>query len=274
MSNRKTPRSRRRVLITGAALAVLALLVVVAVVVAGNPSASKALTGPPCEATVAGQSFTLELDQAENATTIAAVGKREGMADHAVTIALATAMQESHLHNLGYGDRDSLGLFQQRPSQGWGTEAQVMDPSYAAAAFYARLTKVAGWQTLGVTEAAQKVQHSGLPSAYAQWEAEARVLAQALTGEVPGAFTCRVTSPKGATVDPGLAAIMAAELGPTATDASPTAAQGWTTAAWLVGHAGSHHVTSVTFAGQQWTATSGQWKPVRAPAADGVVLIG
>ena len=70
------------------------------------------------------------------------------------------ALQESGLHNLSYGDRDSLGLFQQRPSQGWGTPAQIMSPRHAAAAFYRRLSRIAGWQAMPVTEAAQTVQHS------------------------------------------------------------------------------------------------------------------
>ena len=82
--------------------------------------------------------------------------------------ALAAAFQESGLHNLSHGDRDSLGLFQQRPSQGWGTPSQIMDPGYAAGAFYHRLAQVTGWQTTSVTDAAQQVQRSAAPDAYAQ----------------------------------------------------------------------------------------------------------
>ena len=272
VSNRTRSRSRRRLLVAAAVLGLLAVLVV-AVVITVNRSKPQAATGPPCVATVDGVSAGLSLDQAQNATTIAAVAKRDGLPDHAVTIALATALQESKLHNLDYGDRDSIGLFQQRPSQGWGTEAQIMDPSYAASAFYAKLTKVPAWQTMDVTEAAQQVQRSGLPSAYARWEADARVLAQALTGEVPGAFTCRVTRIKGATVDPGLTDQMTAELGPAATAASPTPAQAWTTASWLVGHADASHLASVTYAGQRWTARTGVWKPVKAPEADTTVVV-
>src|SRR4051812_31294174 len=80
--------------------------------------------------------YTLDVEQAANSTTIAAVGKRLGLPDHAVTVALAAALQESRLQNLAYGDRDSLGLFQQRPSQGWGTSTELVRPSYAAAAFF------------------------------------------------------------------------------------------------------------------------------------------
>src|SRR6202040_3382624 len=111
-----------------------------------------------CRASAGSSRFVLDLDQANHATTIAAVGKRMGLPDHAVTIALAAALQESQLHNLDHGDLDSLGLFQQRPSQGWGTAAEVMTPSYAAAAFYEHLVRVPGWETLPVTVAAQRVQ--------------------------------------------------------------------------------------------------------------------
>ena len=105
----------------------------------------------------------LTTEQTANAATIAAVGKRLGVPNHAVTVALATAFQESGLRNLDYGDRDSLGLFQQRPSQGWGSAATIRTPRLAAATFYAHLLRVRGWATLPVTEAAQKVQHSGRP---------------------------------------------------------------------------------------------------------------
>lgn len=227
----------------------------------------KAPDGPPCVATVGDRSYGFELDQARNATTIAAVGRREGLPDHAVTIALATAMQESGLHNLDYGDLDSQGLFQQRPSQGWGTTQQVTDPVHAASAFYRHLAQVKGWQTMGVTQAAQAVQRSAAPDAYANWEAQARVLAQVLTGEVSAGFTCRVTMTEGAGPDPQLASTMTTELGSGATSDAPSTAAGWTAAAWLVGHAEAHHVTSVTYAGQRWTAKTGTWSPVPGATA-------
>jgi hypothetical protein len=132
----------------------------------------------------------IEPAQAANAAAIAAVGTARGMPERAVTIALATAMQESALHNLDHGDRDSLGLFQQRPSQGWGTAQQIMDPAYAAGAFYERLAKVHGYATMPLTEAAQQVQHSGYPQAYAKHEPDATLLAAALTGRTPAALSC------------------------------------------------------------------------------------
>ena len=148
-----------------------------------------------CTATVSGHTVTLDPEQAENAALITAVSVGRGMPARAATIALATAYQESKLYNLETGDRDSAGLFQQRPSQGWGTRAQVMDPYYATNAFYDALEKVDGYEDMRVTVAAQEVQRSGFPEAYADHEADARVLASALTGNSPHAFSCRIGEP-------------------------------------------------------------------------------
>ena len=178
----------------------------------GSPAALP--PAPACTAHVPGSDdVVLDPEQAANAATIAAVGKRLGLADHAVTIALATAMQESKLRNLGYGDRDSLGLFQQRPSQGWGRAEQIAVPSYAAAAFYTRLRTVKGWQDLPVTVAAQAVQRSAYPEAYGAHEGAARVLAQVTTGEVPGGLACAHLTGPGPLRPDVLQQAAAAELG-------------------------------------------------------------
>ncbi|WP_171060238.1 heavy metal transporter [Streptomyces montanus] len=137
-----------------------------------------------------GASYEVTAEQAANAATISAVGANRGMPERAVTIALATALQESGLRNIRHGDRDSLGLFQQRPSQGWGTEKQIMDPAYAAGEFYKHLAKVPGYSRLPLTVAAQRVQRSGFPQAYAKHEPDATLLAAALTGRAAATFTC------------------------------------------------------------------------------------
>jgi cell wall-associated NlpC family hydrolase len=93
-------------------------------------------------------------------------------------------LQESDLQNLDYGDRDSLGLFQQRPSQGWGTPAQILNPTYAAGQFYKQLLHVPGWRSMSTTDAAQAVQRSAYPDAYAKWQAQAQTLAAEYTGTV------------------------------------------------------------------------------------------
>jgi hypothetical protein len=150
-----------------------------------------------CQARVGGVVVDLSTEQAENATTIVAVAVRRGLPARAASIALATASQESKLRNLDHGDRDSLGLFQQRPSQGWGTRRQILNPYHAVNAFYDALVKVDGYQTMRITEAAQKVQRSGFPEAYADHEADGRALASALTGYSRGRFSCVVNSPSG-----------------------------------------------------------------------------
>ena len=229
-------------------------------------------TGPPeCRVAVGSVSYFFDLEQAANATTIAAVGKRMGLPDHAVTVAVATALQESGLQNLTHGDRDSLGLFQQRPSQGWGTPAQILTPSYAAAAFYQHLVAIAGWETLPITDAAQQVQRSGSPTAYARWESEARVVARATTGEVPAALSCRAPIQS---VPPSavLQQAMAQELGSPTLGVALDSARGWTVATWLVGHASPFGIRSVAYGGQIWTPDAEQWQP--HPPIDFQVRIG
>ena len=112
------------------------------------------------------------------------------MPAHAASIALATAYQESKLYNLEHGDRDSVGLFQQRPSQGWGTPEEILDPEHSINAFYDALPRVDGYETMAITVAAQPVQRSAFPEAYADHEADARALASALTGNHEAAFWC------------------------------------------------------------------------------------
>ncbi|HEX6578565.1 MAG TPA: hypothetical protein VF082_09355 [Jiangellaceae bacterium] len=145
-----------------------------------------------CTAKVDGRTTTLSPEQAAHAATIAAVAEERGLPARAVTIALATAYQESDLYNLDHGDRDSLGLFQQRPSQGWGTPAQIQNPVYAVGRFYDALVQIPDYRALDITVAAQQVQRSAYPDAYADHEADARVLASALSGNSPAALSCSI----------------------------------------------------------------------------------
>jgi hypothetical protein len=208
----------------------------------------------------------LTVEQAENAATIAAVGKRLGVPNHGVTVALATAFQESGLRNLDYGDRDSLGLFQQRPSQGWGTATDIQTPRLAAAEFYRHLLRVPGWRSMTVTQAAQRVQRSGAPEAYAQWEDASRQLARALTGELVAAFACHYDP--GPSTSPSVVAAAAnrlradavRELGPGGLTRARVASRTWATASWLVAQARSHGLHRVSVAGQTWDAARGTWQ--------------
>lgn len=124
----------------------------------------------------------LDQDQLNNAHTIVTVGARLSVPPRGMIIAIATALQESYLRNLHYGDRDSVGLFQQRPSAGWGSVAELTDPPTSATKFYRALLKVSNWEDMPLTRAAQEVQRSAFPFAYAKWEN----LAQTLVGQMVG----------------------------------------------------------------------------------------
>ena len=124
----------------------------------------------------------LDASQIGNAQIIYNVAEDLQLSERAPVIAIATALQESTLRNLPHGTADSLGLFQQRPSQGWGGAAQLLNPVYASSAFYARLVQVTGWQTLPLGAVAQDVQRSGNPGAYAHWEALADALVSTFSG--------------------------------------------------------------------------------------------
>ena len=172
-------------------------------------------TGPArCIVTTAGEKpedYEIKPEQAANAATITAVASQRGLPERAVTIALATAMQESALRNIAHGDRDSLGLFQQRPSQGWGTERQIQDPVYSSRKFYDHLVEIPGYSRLPLTVAAQRVQRSGYPQAYAKHETHAALLTAALTGRRAAAFNC-TTGPAGGDGKAGSATQLRARL--------------------------------------------------------------
>jgi hypothetical protein len=169
-------------------------------------------------------------------------------------------LQESKLYNLDYGDRDSLGIFQQRPSQGWGTPAQLQDPAFAAGAFYSHLVQIPGWEQLPVSTAAQRVQHSADGSAYAQWEEEARALARALTGEIDAGLACAFGDPPQPRPGP-LGSAAATQLGPSWRSGNLDRSHDWATAEWLVAHAYVYGVVQVDVRGMRWTSGSGKWRP-------------
>ncbi|WP_132432463.1 hypothetical protein [Pseudonocardia endophytica] len=244
----------------------LVLVAVLALVVGGVVWVANNLPGTPgCTVTGGERDVALTLEQAGNAATIAGVGVAEGMPDHAVTVALATALQETGLRNLSGGDRDSAGLFQQRPSQGWGTYDQVTDPVYSARAFYTKLRTEPHWPTLDVADAAQLIQRSADGSLYAQWEPQARSMAAALTGEAGPALRCQ-DLPDNANPD-DVARVATAELGTASLSGPHEAARGWQMANWLVAHAGRFGLQSVTYDGTSWTADAGDWS--QSGARDG-----
>ena len=160
-------------------LAVVALVLAVAVggVVAILTYVVRSPASGTCRAEAGGDlSATLDGDQAANAALMVGLAQQRDLPIRATTVAISTAMQESKLRNIDYGDRDSVGLFQQRPSQGWGTVEEIMDPVYSTGKFYDGLVKVRDYEQLEVTVAAQAVQRSAFPDAYAQHEGKARAI--------------------------------------------------------------------------------------------------
>jgi hypothetical protein len=245
-----------------------------------------------------GPDLELEPDQAANAATIAAVATSRGLPERALTIALATSMQESRLSNLDFGDRDSLGLFQQRPSQGWGTAKEIQDPVYSTNAFFDHLVKIRGYTQLPVTVAAQRVQRSGYPEAYAQHEADATLLSAALSGHDQGALSCTTggDSPDSAGGPLGrtsaVTALLTREFGSQVrprTDPAPHtvavpsvpagggstradgARRGWELAQWAVAHAHDLKVEQVSFGDMRWEAARSDkgWQKQRPASSSG-----
>jgi hypothetical protein len=255
-----------------------------------------------------GTVYTMDPDQLLNASTIADLAMRRGLPQQAVIVALATAMQESKLTNIDYGDRDSIGLFQQRPSEGWGTKEQLIDPIYAAGKFFDALVKVSGWQDLPVAAAAQAVQRSGFPDAYTSWQPRATALAAALTGTTFGRLTCRLgtpgiavpttsgsTQPTVASVVASLTSALSNDLGdttasvvdhgtksatitvsglqPTATtDDGSAKSRAATAAAWALAHA-DQGITAVVSGDQEWQPDRNGWRQLKAGAASGDLVL-
>lgn len=239
--------------------------------------------GEECRATALEQSVSFRPDQMNHASTIVLLGVKRGLPARAGTIAIATAIQESKLRNLSYGDRDSVGLFQQRPSQGWGTEAQLQDPVYATNAFYDALVKVDGWQDMVITEIAQEVQRSGYPEAYADHEQEGRTIASALSGHSPGGLVCRLDGPEAAGRPDRLVVAITEQTGQTATaDGQSVTVEatderhGWAVGAWAVAQAKARNITSVQVGDRVWTRDSGdsamEWGSADAAPATHVVI--
>jgi hypothetical protein len=225
-----------------------------------------------CTAGVGSKAVALDPVQAQIAATIAGVAHHRGLPPRAVTVAYATAMQETHLHDPDYGDRDSVGVFQQRPSQGWGPARKLINPVYASTRFFRALAQVPGYQRLPVYQAAQAVQHSADGYAYAQYQTLAAHLATAFTGAAPRAVWCwppgqttgkaQLTTARRAIVAAfgPLAATTSASSGdaPALTVQAPQSQLGWSVAAWLVTHAGQYRLHEVRYAGFRWPAPTGR----------------
>jgi hypothetical protein len=251
---------------------------------------SASLILPGCQAGSGANALPLDPGQAPVAATIAGVAARMGLPTRAVEVAYATALQESKLTNVPYGDRDSVGVFQQRPSQGWGTVTQLQDPEYASTAFFSALVKVPGYQGLPVDVAAQDVQHSADGSAYAQWASTASSLATAYV-KTPHAVTCWYTPAANTSADLASAATgLVHVFGPTGAASDGAVMQavkpgrsglevrvrpgnGWTVANWLMANASVYGLTKVSYDGWEWSAslTESAWQAVPGDNAGSIL---
>lgn len=209
--------------------------------------------------------LTLTAEQSRNAAIIVAASYKAGLPEQAAVIALATAWQESGLRNLDYGDRDSLGLFQQRPSYDWGTPDEIMDPWYASGRFYEELVKFDNWETRGITEMAQKVQRSGYPEAYRKHEANAIALAGALRGSRPATLACidRTDSPGDANAFAEVVAqvpgVESTQDGNTVTLTSPDDAALWSAVQLALANTRDGGIVGAEMPGHKWKQGSNHW---------------
>lgn len=258
------PRSRRRRALTRIVLALFALSIVVAGYL-GYQGVLRNFGGPRCQATALGNSVDFDPSQTGYAATITGLAVKRGLPPRAATIAIATAIQESKLRNLRYGDRDSLGLFQQRPSQGWGTAKQILDMVHATNAFYDALVKFKGYETADITTIAQKVQRSGFPEAYRDHEGQGRVLASTLTGHSPAGLTCRLDAVRTSVGTDRVASDLAQQMGITSVRQSqgrvvvtaPNATLAWAVAHWGVARAEQYGATRVAIGDRVWDRSKG-----------------
>jgi hypothetical protein len=288
--------SWRRPLIVLIVIAVLLAIGAYAAYTAYQRFVVQALTVPGCQAGTGDNAIALDFGQAADAAIVAGVAVREHLPARALTIAYATAFQESKLENLTYGDRDSVGIFQQRPSEGWGNTTQLEDPAYASRAFFGALVQVRNYATIPVYEAAQAVQKSAYGYAYQQYAPSGALLATDYT-TAPHAVTCWYSPAAQAANDnvspqlnltgavkgledtfgqPGregvVTGITRARSGRSLT-VSARSGSGWTAANWLVTNASSYGITEVSYAGYRWTAglTETSWQSDSSASAGGIV---
>jgi hypothetical protein len=288
--------SWRRPLIVLAVIAVLLAIGAYAAYTAYQRFVVQVLTIPGCQAGTGDSAIPLDFGQAADAATIAGVAIHENLPARALTIAYAAAFQESKLENLSYGDRDSVGIFQQRPSEGWGTVAQLQDPAYATRAFFSALVQVPNYAKIPVYQAAQAVQKSAYGYAYQQYAPTGEQLAAYYTTK-PHAVTCWY-NPVAQAASQGVSAklnltgavkgledafgkpgggqavtrITRAGSGESVT-VRAAARAGWPVANWLVTNASSYGITRVSYAGYRWTAqlTETSWQSDPAATAGGIV---
>jgi hypothetical protein len=225
--------------------------------------------------------YEVDPGQASVASTMVGVVITRGLPERAAVLVLAAALQESKLRNIasGDGDRDSVGVLQQRPSQGWGTIEELSDLHYATGKFLDQLIKQSDWQTKPLADAIQTVQVSADGSLYAQHEGEAQALADALTGVNPADISCRFPSPSTIATPDQVATGVSADLpvnAPTANAAQRSVTvpgASWASAAWFVANADRYGIDSVSYAQRTWSRSKGWRVDAAAGSADVVAVM-
>ena len=212
-----------------------------------------------------------EIDPSQASVAAQMVGEvsrySPALPERAAVLVLAAALQESKLANLAGGDRDSVGVLQQRPSQGWGNPpgnaASLENVTEATKEFLDKLVKIDGWQTMDLADAVQAVQISADGSLYAQYEDEGQTLADALQGHQAAAITCTINKPTVVATPATVVTELRAQLPvnpPTAVGKTITVpGAAWETAAWFVANADRLGVASVSYDGKTWTRDH-QWR--------------
>jgi hypothetical protein len=286
-SKRKPARPRGRSGILAGTIVVLIGGVIGYLALKPSHQAAPRPTG--CVAGSGSRALGLTVSQAAIAATIAGVASERHLPLRAVAIAYATALQESKLANLHYGDLDSVGVFQQRPSEGWGTTRQIENPVYATRRFFDALVAVPHYLHMPMYMAAQAVQHSADGSAYAQYAGTGVDLADAFTGTDPRGVWCTYGSAPGRARLGAAARMLSSVFGPLAqhstSDPAQTLAvrdarQGWAVAAWLESNAAGYGIRYVRYDGYQWLGFrgSGHWtaeRPrIRTQAEPSAVVFG
>lgn len=275
---------------SGSAAGIVVILIVAFIAyLALKPSVQPPQRMTVCVAGPGDRALELSTSQAAIAATIAGVAARRHMPTRAVAIAYATALQESKLANLSYGDLDSVGVFQQRPSQGWGTAKQIENPVYATTRFFEALAAVPSYLHLPIYVAAQAVQHSADGSAYAQYAGMGSELAAAFSGSSPRQVWCTYGSAPGRARLAAASSTLISTFGPLPSHASGDPArtvivsnsrQGWAVASWLVSNAPQYGITFVRYQGYQWLGFrgAGHWTTEpnagRVRAAPSAVVFG
>ncbi|MEX3508605.1 heavy metal transporter [Kocuria sp. WRN011] len=287
MSSTSSGRRRHAALHLILIIVLICALIAAALYVGFNLIAGKPAVGDPrCTVVAAdGTKHTFTPEQTLNASIVSAEALARDLDDRASVIALATAQQESELVNIDYGDRDSVGLFQQRPSQGWGTVEEIMDPHYSTVAFYNHLVHV-DYHSMSVTQAAQAVQQSGVPDGYAKHEGSSTALTDAFHGTQPALLNCVLdpvekspsTSNGAASAEQradsttvGLQRDYGDTLGEVRAEGESAVVEpedpeaGWAAAHWAVANAERLGITRVSYEGQTWDRehqTSTRFSPV------------